>query len=310
MTTQKGGPENDAPPAGVLAIVDQPTAAAPRHEALAVLASSFRYQRTKLGMALTLGIVGLALVGPYLARYSPTQFVGAPYATPSQALPLGADYLGHDVLTEVLYGGRSILWMAFAAICLGLALGVGLGMIAGYSRGLVDDLIMRTLDLQLGFPGLVFVLLFVSMLGHHLWLIVLLVGLGHVPGVSRVVRGMTMELATHDFVAAAEALAVPRRRILLREVLPNLTTPLFVEFTLRLTWAIAAMAAISFLGFGVQPPSTDWGLMINQNRNGLTIEPWAVAIPVLCIALFTVGTNLIGEGMSRAVAGIDRPVLR
>jgi peptide/nickel transport system permease protein len=119
-----------------------------------------------------------------------------------------------------------------------------------------------------------------------------------------------MELATHDFVAAAEALAVPRRRILLREVLPNLTTPLFVEFTLRLTWAIAAMAAISFLGFGVQPPSTDWGLMINQNRNGLTIAPWAVAIPVLCIALFTVGTNLIGEGMSRAVAGIDRPVLR
>lgn len=274
----------------------------------AVLAAAFGYRRTKVGLLLTLSVLAVALVGPYVAPHAPTAFVGPPYAASSDAPPLGADYLGHDVLTQVLYGGRSILWMAFTAVSLGVAVGVGLGMIAGYSKGLVDDAIMRTLDLQLAFPGIVFVLLFVSMLGHHLWLIVLLVALTHVPGMARVMRGMTAEVATHEFVAAAEALAVPRWRILVREILPNLMTPLCVEYSLRLTWAIAAIASISFLGFGVQPPDTDWGLMINQNRNGLTIQPWAVVIPILCIAVFTVGTNVVGEGIARAIAGIDRQV--
>jgi len=134
--------------------------------------------------------------------------------------------------------------------------------------------------------------------------------LSNVPGVARVTRGITVEVATRDFVKAAQVLGVSRRRILVREILPNLMTPLLVEYTLRLTWAIAAIAAISFLGFGVQPPDTDWGLMINQNRNGLTIQPWAVVVPILCIAAFTIGTNSIGEGMSRAIAGVDRQVDR
>jgi peptide/nickel transport system permease protein len=273
---------------------------------LAVVASSWHYGRTKLGLALTVAVVGFALIGPYVAPHGQSDFVGPPFSGAIPGAPLGTDFLGHDVLSEVFYGGRSILWMAVAAVTLGVGIGVTLGLIAGYSRNGLDDGIMRALDIQFAFPGIVLVLLFVSMLGHSLWLIVLLVALGNVPGVARVTRGITTEAATREYVEAAEVLGVPRRRILAREILPNLMTPLLVEYSLRLTWAIGAIAAISFLGFGVQPPATDWGLMINQNRNGLTVSPWGVVLPILCIAVFTIGTNLLGEGLSRTIAGIDR----
>ncbi len=273
-----------------------------------VLLNSWHYGRTKLGLLLTIFILGVALIGPWFAPHGPGDFVAAPYMKTAAGAPLGTDYLGHDVLTRILYGGRSILWMAFSATSIGVAIGVSLGLIAGYARNLLDDAIMRTLDIVYAFPNIVLVLLFVSMLGHKLWLIVLLVAWAWVPGVARVTRGITTEAVTREYVEAAEVLGVPRRRILFREVLPNLLTPFLVEYGLRLTWAIGAIAAISFLGFGIQPPNTDWGLMINENRNGLTVQPWGVVFPILAIAAFTIGTNLITEGISRAVAGIDRQV--
>jgi peptide/nickel transport system permease protein len=273
-----------------------------------VLLNSWRYGRTKVGLILTIAVVGVAIVGPWVAPHGPGDFVAPPYTKSAEGAPLGTDYLGHDVLTRVLYGGRSILWMAFAATSMGVAMGVTLGLIAGYARNLLDDAIMRTLDVIYAFPNIVLVLLFVSMLGAKLWLVVLLVAWAWVPGVARVTRGITTEAVTREYVEAAEVLGVPRRRILFRELLPNLLTPLLVEYGLRLTWAIGAIAAISFLGFGVQPPNTDWGLMLNENRNGLTVQPWGVVVPILCIAAFTVGTNLVTEGISRAVAGIDRQV--
>jgi peptide/nickel transport system permease protein len=275
---------------------------------LRVLVNSWRYGRTKVGLLLTIVILATALIGPWFAPYDPGEFAGAPYTTPSSEAKLGTDYLGHDVLSRVLHGGRSILWMAFAATSIGVAIGVSLGLVAGYARNILDDIIMRTLDVVYAFPNIVLVLLFVSMLGPKLWLIVFLVAWAWVPGVARVTRGITTEAVTREYVEAAEVLGVPRRRILFREVLPNLLTPLLVEYGLRLTWAIGAIAAISFLGFGVQAPNTDWGLMINENRNGLTVQPWGVVIPILCIAAFTVGTNLLTEGISRSIAGIDRQV--
>ena len=115
-----------------------------------------------------------------------------------------------------------------------------------------------------------------------------------------------MEVVHREYIESAEVIGLSRRRILAREVLPNVTTPLLVEFGLRLTWSIAIIAAISFLGFGIQPPNADWGLMINENRNGLTVQPWPVIVPALCIALFAIGTNFMAEGVSRTIAGIDR----
>jgi peptide/nickel transport system permease protein len=124
--------------------------------------------------------------------------------------------------------------------------------------------------------------------------------------VARVVRGITSDIVHREFIESAELIGLPRRQIMLKEILPNVTTPLMVEYGLRLTWSIALIAAISFLGFGIQPPHADWGLMINENRNVLTLQPWAVIVPAVCIALFAIGTNLIAAGIARAIAGVDR----
>jgi peptide/nickel transport system permease protein len=164
---------------------------------------------------------------------------------------------------------------------------------------------MRGNDVILAFPPIVLALLFVSVLGPSEWLIVLVVSASHWPSVARVARGATLEQRDREFVQAAEVLGVPRRRILLREILPNITSPLMVELGLRLTWSIGLIAAISFVGFGIQPPAADWGLMVNENRNALTLQPWPVLLPILSIALFTIGTNLIAEGFARAMARTD-----
>lgn len=272
---------------------------------LATLVRSLRYGRMRLGLVLTAFIVLLALVGPLFAPHSPSEFVGPPFSAPSHAAPLGTDYLGQDVLSRVLWGGRSVLWMSLTATVLGVAIGVLIGLIAGYARSFLDDAIMGGTDVVLAFPQIVLALLFVSMLGPKLWLIVLIVAISHAPRIARLTRSVTLEVIHREFVEAAEVLGVPRRRILAREVLPNLTTPLMVESGLRLTWSIAIVAAISFLGFGIQPPNADWGLMVNENRNGLVIQPWALVAPVICIAVFTIGANLMTEGFARAVARID-----
>jgi peptide/nickel transport system permease protein len=265
---------------------------------------ALRSTRTRVGLSLTAAIVLLALIGPFFAPYDPAAVVGIPYSKPSTAFPLGTDYLGHDVLSRVLWGGRSVVWMAFAGATLGVAVGAAIGLLAGYSRSRLDDVLMRGMDVILAFPQIVLILLFVSILGSKLWLIVLMVALAWIPQVARVVRGVTADIAHREYVESAEAIALPRREILFREILPNVTTPLMVEYGLRLTWSIALVAAVSFLGFGIQQPNADWGLMINENRTGLTIQPWAVVVPAACIALFAIGTNFVTEGISRAVARV------
>lgn len=277
-----------------------------RSARMRVLAGTLRYGRARIGLGLAAFVVLLALVGPLVAPHTPTAVVGLPAQSPSGRFLLGTDYLGHDVLSRVLWGGRSVVWMAFAAATLGVAVGAAVGLLAAYSRSVTDDLLMRGMDVILAFPQIVFVLLFVSLLGPKLGLIVVLVALTWVPQVARVVRGITSDIVHREYVESAELIGLPRRRILAREILPNVTTPLMVEYGLRLTWSIALIAAISFLGFGIQPPNADWGLMINENRTILMIQAWAVVVPATCIALFAIGTNLIAEGIARAIAGVDR----
>jgi len=270
------------------------------------LARSLGYGRMRIGLGLVTFVVLLTLVGPLVAPHTPDELVGLPAEPPSGRFLLGTDYLGHDVLSRVLWGGRSVVWMAFAAATLGVAVGAAVGLLAAYSRSVTDDLLMRGMDVILAFPQIVFVLLFVSLLGPKLGLIVVLVAVTWVPQVARVVRGITSDIVHREYVESAELIGLPRRRILTREILPNVTTPLMVEYGLRLTWSIALIAAISFLGFGIQPPNADWGLMINENRTILTIQAWAVVVPATCIALFAIGTNLVAEGIARAIAGVDR----
>ena len=277
-----------------------------RREWVDIVVSSLRFGRTKVGLTIVAVLVALALIGPYIAPHSPFVFVGAPFASPSSHAWLGTDTLGRDVLSRILCGGRTVIGLALAATALAMVIGVALGLLAGYSRAAVDDVIMRLLDVLLAFPSIVFVLLLVALLGHALWLIVLAVAVTHAPRIARVARGACLEIVGRDFVRASEALGVPRRKILMGEILPNITSPLLVEFGLRMTYSIGLIASLSFLGFGMPPPAADWGLMINENRIAIVVQPWATVVPVLLIALLTIGTNLMTDGVSRALIGIDR----
>jgi peptide/nickel transport system permease protein len=270
-----------------------------------LLRRAWRQTRTKVGVALVVLLIGVAVIGPFFAPHEPTAFVAAPYASPSSSALLGADYLGHDVLSRVLWGGRSVLGLSLLATGLGLVLGVSIGLIAAYSRSKLDDVLMRGMDVILSFPSIVLGLVAVATVGPKLWLLVLAVGLTTMPRVARVTRGASLEIVERDFVQAAEVIGESHRKILFGELLPNITAPLMVEASLRLTYSIGLIAGLSFLGFGVRQPNADWGLMINENRQGLTIMPWGVVVPVLAIALLTIGTSLIGDGLARASAGID-----
>jgi peptide/nickel transport system permease protein len=277
-----------------------------RHAWLGILRNALRLGRTKIGLAIVTILLLIALFGPLLAPHSPTEFIGVPNTSPSSDALFGTDALGRDVWSRFLNGGRSVLWMSAAATLLGVGLGVVIGLVAAYSRGWVDDVLMRASDVVLAFPQIILALLAVTALGPKLWLIVLVVAIGHVPRVARVIRGAAQEVVERDFVKAAEAVGEKRSRIVLGELLPNVTSPLLVELGLRMTFSIGLIAAVSFLGFGLQPPSSDWGLMVNENRLSITVQMWAVLLPVLAIGFLTVGTNLITDGIARAAIGIDR----
>jgi peptide/nickel transport system permease protein len=273
---------------------------------LDILRRALRMTRTRIGVAIVALVALVAVFGPLIAPYSPTEFVAVPNSTATDDVLFGADALGRDVWSRFLHGGLSVLWMSAAATILGVVLGVIVGLVAAYARNWVDDVLMRGNDVLLAFPQIILALLAVSALGAKLWLIVLIVGLTHAPRVARVMRGAAQEVVERDFVKAAEAVGEKRSRIIFGELLPNVTSPLLVELGLRMTYSIGLVAAISFLGFGLQPPAADWGLMINENRLSITVQPWSVLLPVLAIGLLTVGTNLVTDGIARAAIGIDR----
>lgn len=258
--------------------------------------------RAVSGLVLMAIAFTVALGGPFVAPYAPAELVGAPFDVPQAGLLLGTDALGRDVLSRLLWGGRNLVWMSLCATALGLALGTTLGLVAAFSRGTVDEIIMRIIDIKMAFPSVVFSLLFVTMFGPGPFLLVVLVSLSQAPSVARVIRGAAIPVVDREYVLWARAVGLPTSRILVGEVLPNVTSPILVEFGLRLMWAISLLAGLSFLGYGIQPPEADWGLMVNESRNALGIQPWAVLAPVAAIAVFTIGGNLFADGMARVIA--------
>jgi peptide/nickel transport system permease protein len=276
------------------------------HQWLWILRRAAALTRTRIGIAIVGLLVAIALLGPLVAPHSPTAFVGVPNAGPSSTATFGTDALGRDVLSRFLHGGLTILWMSAAATAVGIVVGTVVGLVAAYSRNWLDDVLMRINDVFLSFPQIILVLLCVAAIGPKLWLIVLTVGITHAPRVARVIRASGQQVVERDFVMAAEAVGEKRSRIVFGELLPNVTSPLLVELGLRLTYSIGLIAGVSFLGFGLQPPTADWGLMINENRLSITVQPWAVFLPVAAIGLLTIGTNLITDGVARAAIGLDR----
>lgn len=277
-----------------------------RHPWLSMLWTVARTPRGAAGLAMTLLVVLVAVVGPTFSPHSPNALLTLTFAKPSGQFPLGGDVLGRDVLSRLLNGGWLLMLMAATATVIGIVAGAAAGISAAYLRGAADGIIMRTVDVILSFPQLVFALLLVSLAGPRLWLIVLAVGLSHAPAVARVIRSATLDVAERDYVKVVELQGMWPVKVMAKEILPNLISPLMVEAGLRLTYSIVIMAGLAFLGFGQPPPAASWGTMINENRIGLQLNPWAVIAPAVLIALLTIGTNTLTDAVARVTIGVDR----
>lgn len=273
----------------------------------ALVARAMRLWRTRIGVLFVLVLVIVAVVGPWVAPHTASEFVGPPNTPPGgTAGILGTDYLGQDVLSRFLYGGRGILVMAAVSTAIGLVFGVAIGLVAAYARNVLDDVLMRLMDVIMAFPQIMLALVAVSLVGPKVWVIILAIALTTAPRVARVARGAAQPVVERDFVAATESMGLSRVRILTGELFPNILGPMMVEASLRMTYSISAIAALAFLGLAPDPNGANWGTMIKQNQLTLSTQPWGALAPIIAIALLTMGTGLIGDGIARTAAGIDR----
>jgi peptide/nickel transport system permease protein len=277
-----------------------------RRERASALLTAARTPRGAIGLAMASVVVLAAVIGPLVAPNPSGALVTLAFGKPSGQFWLGGDYLGRDVLSRVLDGGWVLLVMAVCATVIGVAGGALAGISAAYLRGLSDGFIMRTADVILSFPQVVFALLLLSLLGPKLWLITLTVGVSHAPQVARVLRSATLDVSERDFVKAAELQGMRPGKVMVKEILPNLVSPLTVEAGLRLTYSITIIAGLAFLGFGQPPPAANWGTMIYEDRTGLSLNPWAVIVPAALIALLTIGINTFTDAFARVAIGVDR----
>jgi ABC-type dipeptide/oligopeptide/nickel transport system permease subunit len=263
-----------------------------------------RFTRTrsaKVGLIAGGLVVLVAVIGPYFAPHSPSATVSFPFAGPSSQALLGTDVLGRDVLSRVLWGGRSVLVLAVTATLIAYAAGLTIGLVAGYLRSTVDEILMRAMDVLLAFPALLFLLIVATGVGHSKVALVLSVAIVHIPGIARIVRAATLEVAARTYVEAAVARGERTSALLRREILPNVLGPVFADAGIRLTSSILLIASVNFLGLGLQPPAADWALIISENRGGIMLQPWVIAVPALLLAILTISVNLVADAIARSM---------
>jgi peptide/nickel transport system permease protein len=252
----------------------------------------------KAGLVIVGTIVILAVLAPWIAPHPwDTISIRTRFQPPNATYWLGTDDYGRDVLSRLLMGARLSLAMGIGATLFSVAIGVPLGLAAGYFRGWVDELLMRAADVLMAIPAIMLGLLVLAVTPPALWKTALAVGFVYIPLIARVARSVTLGLAGEDFVQAARARAEGPAYILFREILPNAWPPLIVEASLRVTYAILLGSALSFLGLGAQPPSSDWGLMIAEARQFIDRAPWIALAPGFAMCLLVVGINLFGDGL-------------
>lgn len=257
-------------------------------------------RRSQVGIAMVTLVLLIALLGPFFAPYSPDATMGSAFTGPGSGHVLGLDYLGRDVLSRFLWGGRTAIILAVLITMLAYGLGLTVGLVAAYRRGIVDTILMRCVEVLLAFPAIILILLLVTGFGTSLLLLVLAAGVTSAPRTARIVRAAALPVVELPFVQAAQTRGESWLFIVGREILPNIRATILVDLGIRFTYSILIVAAASFLGLGLQPPTADWGLMVSENRSGITIQPWAVVAPIAALAVLTVGVNLIIDGFRGA----------
>lgn len=256
----------------------------------------------RVGALLVIVSAAIVLLGPLAAPHSPTALVDRPLEGPSPEHLLGTDQLGRDVLSRVLHGGRTVIVLPTLAVLLAFAIGGTLGLVAGYRGGVIDQLAVRSAEIVMSIPPLLLVLAIVLVFGSSDAIIIVSVGVFFAPRIVRIIRGATHWVCSQDYVVAARARGESTAAIVTREILPNVTGPLLAEFALRLTYGIIFIATINFLGLGVQPPSSDWGLMASEGRVFLGLAPLITVAPCVAIATLTIGVNLVSDQISSHLA--------
>jgi ABC-type dipeptide/oligopeptide/nickel transport system permease subunit len=258
-----------------------------------------------IGGALVLGWILVALFAPLIAPFDPLKSM-APLAPPGAPAPgggvlwLGADFLGRDILSRLLYGARPVIVVATLATLCAYAVGVFSGLLAGYLGGLVDGVLSFLANVILSFPVLVIYIVVIVALGASPLNVVVAVTFASAPAIFRIVRGLTQDLASRDFVAAAVTQGESVGHILLVEILPNAAGPLIVDFCLRLGYATIVIGALGFLGLGLPPPAPDWGGMVNEGRAMAFVFPHLVIFPCLAISSLVLGLSLVADGLTEA----------
>jgi peptide/nickel transport system permease protein len=282
--------------------------AAPSIESSGLEARPARAERPRLPRKLVVGgviiviLLVLAAIAPWIAPYRFDEMsLLQRLKPPSAAHWFGTDEFGRDVLSRTLMGARLSLLMGIGATLISLVIGVPLGLLAGYRRGWFDEGLMRVMDILLSFPPIMLGLLILAVTQPALWKAIIAIGIVYVPPLVRITRSVTLDLVNEEFIQAAHVRGDRTRYILFSEILPNAWPPIAVEASLRITFAILLGAALSFVGMGAQPPSSDWGLMVSEARPFVDSAPWIALAPGLAMCLTVIGINLLGDGLREAL---------
>jgi ABC-type dipeptide/oligopeptide/nickel transport system permease subunit len=288
---------------------DAMTACEPTQENVTVMSPARqamrRLARNKAALgaiAIFVVLVWISLLAPWIAPYDPLDALpGASLKPPSWEHPMGTDLIGRDILSRVLYGGRISLRVGIVSVGVSASIGILVGVIAGYFGGMVDNVLMRLIDIMLAFPGILLALSIVSFLGTGLTNAMIAVGISGIPNFARLVRGSVISGRENVYVTAAESIGCSHGRIIFRHILPNVVAPVIVMASLSYGWALLNAASLSFLGLGAQPPVPEWGVMLSDGRGFLRDAPWMTIFPGLLIMLSVLATNVLGDALRDAL---------
>ena len=250
-----------------------------------------------IGIFLVLVAVSTAIIAPLVIppEYATNMDMRARLSPPTLDHFLGTDQLGRDLFYRVMLGARTSISIAVSAVLLSLVIGLPMGLISGFFRGTVDNILMRVVDTLLSFPALLLALTISAVLGPNLKNTILAIGIAFTPYLARLIRGEALRVSQMPYVEAAKAAGANNLRIMVGHILPNITPVIIVQFTISLAFAILAEAGLSFLGLGTQPPEASWGLMIQASRDYLDRAPWTALVPGIAVALTVLGLNMFGD---------------
>ena len=256
----------------------------------------------KLCTVVVVGFIFMAVFADWITPYDPAaQNLVEKLQTPSASHWLGTDFLGRDVLSRVIYGGRVSMYVSLLSGSFAAVIGIGLGRVAGYVTGIVRRVIMGMTDIILSIPGMVFTLIIAAIMGTGVMSLTLAIGIGMIPTYIRMVNGLVLSLKENDYIVASKLVGRSESKILLKHLLPNAFPSLIVLYTINLGNAIMTESSLSYLGVGINPPTATWGNMVSDAYAYLLQAPWLAMIPGICIIILIISFNVVGDGLRDAL---------